>query len=387
MRILLIHNRYKEKGGEDFVVATEYELLQQNGHDVFLLEFDNKNIKSGVGTIKAGIQSFYNLSSARILKSTIKSLNPDIIHIHNIFYIVSPSVFHVANKYGIPVVMTLHNYRLICVGALLLRNNLVCEICINKTFPLSGVKYKCHRNSALESLQLVAMTGLHKLLGTWRQKVGRYIVLTEFGKNKMLNSSLGLKEDQVVVKANSVEDRGHESEKSRSPFYLFIGRLSEEKGIQVLLESISHFQYPLTVIGDGPFKELVIEYSKKYDCINYLGFQDKSSIIKSLKACKALIFPSTWYEGMPLTLLESFSTGTPVICSDMENLNKIVKDQYNGLLFNAGSAKSLASTIQSFNKYPNKKYYENARQTYDDYYTEKINYNNLMNVYQGLIAK
>ena len=387
MRILLIHNRYKEKGGEDFVVAAESELLRQNGHDVFLLEFDNKNIKSGIGTLKAGIQSFYNLSSAKILKSTIKSFKPDIIHVHNIFYIVSPSIFYVAKRQNIPIVMTLHNYRLICAGTLLLRNNQVCELCIDKTFPLSGIKYKCQRNSAIQSLQLVAMTGLHKLLGTWRQTVSRYIVLTEFGKDKILSSSLGLKEDQLVVKVNSVEDRGFVSGKSRSSHYLFIGRLSEEKGIRVMLESLNFFKYPLTIIGDGPLKDLVIESSKKHDSISYLGFQDKKSIIESLKTCKALIFPSTWYEGMPLTLLESFSTGTPVICSDMPNLNQIVLDDYNGVLFTAGSPKYLARAVQNFDKCANKSYYENARQTYNDHYTEKNNYNHLIELYQGLIAK
>jgi hypothetical protein len=192
MKILLVHNRYQQYGGEDATYESEKELLESHGHTVRSLLFDNSQIR-GIGQrIKAGIQMIYNKESEGLLDKAIREFRPDLMHVHNFFYLASPSIFFAAEKNRVPIVVTLQNYRLICSGGLLMRNSEPCELCVNEIFPLSGVRYRCHRNSRLGTAYLTFQTGLHKLWNTWDQKITRYIAVTEFAKNKFMSSSLGL---------------------------------------------------------------------------------------------------------------------------------------------------------------------------------------------------
>jgi len=174
MKILIVHNTYQRKGGEDFVMESEANLLQQYGHQVEKMIFRNDDINSLGDKIKAAKGLFYNRESAKKLEQVINTFHPDIIHVHNIFYLASPSVFYEAKKLNIPVVVTLHNYRLICPGALLLRDAKVCELCVQKKFPLAGIRHGCHRGSSLQTAQLTLMTGIHKVLNTWKNKVSHW---------------------------------------------------------------------------------------------------------------------------------------------------------------------------------------------------------------------
>lgn len=388
MNILLINNKYLQFGGEEASFKNETELLERT-HNVKIAIFDNQYIDKDRNRFQIFFNSIFNYESYREIEKIILDFNPDVIHVHNIYYMVSPSVFFVARKYNVPIVLTVHNYRLVCSGAYLLRDSQICEICVNKVFPLHGIVHKCNRESYSQSFALTAITGFHKLIGTWQNRITKIIVLTDFAKRRLLNSSLKLSADKIVVKPNSVEDLGYVSQNEREGFFLFVGRLSSEKGINVLIDAANQSTTKIKILGDGPLKELVVAASLENPNLEYLGFKDRSFIVEAMKSCKALIFPSIWYEGLPLTILESFSTGTPVICSDIDNLNEIVVDRVTGLSFKNGDAISLSETLDYFNSNSSEmsNLYGNCRQEFLEKYSQEVNYHNLLSIYESLILK
>ncbi|MCU0437703.1 MAG: glycosyltransferase family 4 protein [Raineya sp.] len=386
MKILQIHNQYLHKGGEDSTVANEKDLLISYGEHVEQLFFDNSKI-SGFEKVKMLYKSIYNRNSSILLREKISSFKPDVIHTHNFFYVASPSIFYEAKRQQIPVVSTLHNFRLICSGSLLLRDGKTCELCTKAKFPIAGIKHKCFQDSTLKTAQLTFTTGIHKVLGTWKNKIDKFITFTEFTKQKLLKSSLQLPSEKLVIKPNFVSDMGFEPSGSRKNYFLYVGRLSQEKGIEVVLKATNHHKFPLEIIGSGDLEPMVKEYVSSNPHITYHGFQNKDFILEKMKAAKALIIPSVCYEGMPLALLECFSTGTPVIISDIDNLNEMVTNHQNGLHFKTGDAEDLAIKIAYFEKNDFKHFYENARNTYLTKYTPEINYKILMEIYQSVIKK
>jgi glycosyltransferase involved in cell wall biosynthesis len=386
MRILLIHNKYQQAGGENVVFEAECELLEKNSHRVEKVLFDNHIIQSDLDRFLAGVKSLYNFESANMLETAIRKFNPDVIHVHNIFPIASPAVFYIAEKHAIPIVATLHNYRLICPSATLFHNGKIYEKSIHSTFPLDAIYEGVYRNSKIETACAVLMTGIHKLLGTWKNKVDRYIVLTEFAKNKFLNSSLGVPAEKMVVKPNFITDPGT-GYYSREDFFLFIGRLTEEKGIKTILECAKKSKKNIKIIGDGPLREEVQKQASLHSNIQYLGFQDKETILDILKRAKALLFASLWYEGFPMTILEAFASGTPVICSKLGGPGEIVENNISGLHFTPGDAEDLAQKmlLLSQDKVLVSSLGKGARQAFLEKYSEESNYQTLLNLYIDVI--
>lgn len=384
MRILLVHNTYKHRGGEDAVFEDETQLLRRN-HQVETLLFDNEGLDQ-LPAHQIILNSISNKNSVKVLRDKITSFSPDIVHVHNLFYTASPSILAVPKEFNIPVVMTLHNFRLVCNSALLLREGNVCELCINKTFPIHGIYHKCFQNSALKSFQLTLITSIHKAKSTWTNNVDKYLVFSEFLKNKFIDSSLKLKSSQIEVKPNFVEDFGMGDYQEREDFYLFIGRLSEEKGVRIMLKAFEQSSKKLEIVGDGDLKNIVNNYMMNNKNVTYHGFQKKQFIIDRLKKCRALIFPSVWYEGMPITLLESFSTGTPVIISDQHNIRDYVDHEKDGLHFKNKSAEHLSAAINHFDEIHNNNFYVNSRRKYETLYSPEINLKQLETVYQNLLS-
>jgi glycosyltransferase involved in cell wall biosynthesis len=349
--------------------------------------FDNLQIKTAKDVFLSGIGSVYNVQSANRIDAMIRFFKPDVIHVHNFFPLVSPSVFFVAAKFGVPVIVTLHNYRLICPSYSLYHDGKIYEKSIHKVFPVDAVLKGVYRESKIQTASTVLMTGIHKLAGTWKNKVDTYIVLTEFAKNKFLDSSLEVPAEQLVVKPNFTDDLGV-GEEQRENFFLFIGRLTEEKGIQTVLDAAATGDFTLKIIGDGPWRETVETYSAKHQNIVYAGFKQKPYIISELKKCKALVFPSVWYEGFPMTILEAFSTGTPVITSKLGGMAEIVDDEKNGLHFLPGNSTDLVKKINLLtnNAGLSVKLGKQARQDYQDKYTPEKNYSLLLSIYEQAIA-
>jgi glycosyltransferase involved in cell wall biosynthesis len=388
MKILLIHNKYKLSGGEDSMFDAEKNILESYNHSVRTLFFDNKEIDSIKKMVKLSYQLIYNKKSEEIVNHAIEDFRPDIIHVHNLFYMASPSILFAAYKNGIPVVITLHNYRLICSGSLLMRDSQPCELCINKIFPLSGVRYGCHQGSKIKTAQLTLATGIHKLMKTWTNKVSMYIASTEFARYKFINSSLNLLPEKILVKSNSVVDLDISNFEDREDYFLFVGRLSKEKGIEILLKAFEKRNIIIEIVGDGPFRDLTEIISTTNPNIKYWGYIDRPAMISKLKKCKALIVPSVCYESLPTAILEAFSTGTPVIISDIGNLNEIVSDNYNGMHFKNNDSADLYKVVEKFDKnnLQYKELYLNARKTYLEKYTPEMNYRNLIDIYNTAIS-
>jgi glycosyltransferase involved in cell wall biosynthesis len=388
MRILLIHNYYQQAGGEDTIFQTESELLASHGHVIERLAFDNKTIKTFFDKIFSGLRLIYNPASARALKKRIEVFNPDIIHVHNFVPIASPSIFFVAKKLNIPVVLTLHNYRLICPSATLFHNGKIYEKSIRSLFPLDAILKGVYRNSSIQTAALAMMIILHRLLGTWKNKIDYYLALSHFAKDKFVQSSLGLPENKFVIKTNSVSDRGV-GDSVRGDFFLFVGRLTEEKGVRTLLQATKLYDFKLIIIGEGPLEDLVKSEAQSNSNIRFLGYLDRHATINYMKECRALIMPSCWYEGLPLTILEAFSTGTVVIASKLGTMAEIIQDGFNGLHFRTGNEKELVSKIAHLLAHDEmvKSISREARNTYLRYYTMERNYELLNNVYRKAIKE
>lgn len=389
MRVLCIHNRYQQEGGEDVALELEVNLLRQNGHETEVLLFENRQISTVADKLKTGLQSLYSFSSARSLLQAIDRFRPDIIHVHNLFFVASPAILVAANKRRVPVVMTLHNYRLVCSNALLMRDGQVCELCVRKKFPLAGIKYKCYRGSAIESALVTGITGMHKLAGTWKHYVDQYIVLTRFAKAKFLASSLDVQEHQLSVVPNFVPDTIN-SQVVRENFFLYVGRLSVEKGLPVLIKAFSNVSAgSLVIIGDGPERQALEQQAALYPNIRMVGKKNKAEVLDLMRRCKALVFPSVCYEGMPYTILEAFSLGTPVLASNLGAMAEMIKNEYNGLHFKPNDADDLKHCLTKFAALGEAQRIlgSNARLTYEELYHPQIHYKTLMTVYQKAIER
>ncbi|MEX1241865.1 MAG: glycosyltransferase [Cyclobacteriaceae bacterium] len=387
MKILLIHNKYKEAGGEDAVFQAEADLLARNRNIVETMVFDNGDIKTYWDKLLSGLRVIYNPVSARQLESKVHEFDPEIIHVHNFVPLASPSIFFVAKRYRIPVVLTLHNFRLICPSATLFHKNEIYEKSTRSVFPLGAVIKGVYRDSILQTAAVALMTAVHSVIGTWKNRIALYVALTSFARKKFMDSAIGIPENKLVVKQNFIRDCGR-GEIGRQDYYLFVGRLTEEKGIRTLLEATLLSDFKLVIIGEGPLSNVVTEAAKESSRITYLGFQDKSAVIAHMKRCKGLIFPSLWYEGLPITLLEALCCGTIVIASKLGSMAEIIEHGFNGLHFQAGNAKDLVSRIDEVNANPGyfKSLSAKARLTYLENYTPEKNYSMLMNIYNRALT-
>ncbi|SOD78851.1 glycosyltransferase family 4 protein [Spirosoma fluviale] len=390
MRVLLIHNYYHQRGGEDVIFEQEVDLLRENGITVETLIFTNDQFDGTMlGNARSAIQSFFNWQSAKRLDLAIRQFRPDVVHIHNLFYTASAAVIWTAKKRNIPVVMTLHNYRLVCVNGLLMREGKIpCEQCLTKLIALPGVQNACFRDSKAQSAHLSAITGLHKLTGLW-QRVDRFVVVTDFARQKMLSSSLRLRPEQLSVKPNFVADAGYVDPAEREDFFLYVGRLTFEKGLGVLLDAAETDGFLLDIIGGGPLVSEVVRASENTPAIRYQGQQPRTIVLEALKRCRALIVPSLWYEGLPTVILEAFATGTPIICSDQQNLNEIVKDNHTGLSFRTGDSRDLCRIIRNFSEnIPNQqRLAQNAYREFQNRYTRALSLRAILTIYEEVIAK
>lgn len=385
MRIIIIHNFYKKSGGEDVVFEEETNLLRENGHDVECLTFDNKSINSSWKTVLYFFKSIYNPSSAKILRKRIIDFKPNIIHVHNTFLVASPSIYWVAYRMGIPLVQTLHNYRTICPSSNLYFDGQIYTKSVNKIFPLAAIFKGVYRNSIAYSFLVATISAVHKIIGTYKKGISKFICLSKHSKNIFTKSSLKLDESQIDVKPNFLKDPGKESIE-KEDFYIYVGRLTVEKGVKTLLKAFENIDKKLVIIGDGDLRNEVENASKNYKNIIYKGFQNREAIMKDIRKAQALIFPSEWYETFGLTIIEAFACKTPVIISDIGGHAQMIQEGMTGFHFKCGQHEDLKRAISVFEKTPNKNQFaENARKEYEEKYTAKKNYTYLIDIYKSLL--
>jgi glycosyltransferase involved in cell wall biosynthesis len=386
MRILIAHNRYQQAGGEDNVVSVEAKLLADHGHEVELWLVDNQDLPSSLtGKIKTALSTSYSLTSRAIALDKIRNFQPDVVHVHNFFPQLSPSIYDACLDENVPVVQTLHNYRLICPGALLMRDGQICEQCIIGS-PYQAALHGCYRGSKIGSLVVAHMVCQHRKQGTWHHKVNRFIALTDFAKRKFVEA--GFPAEKISVKANFVDDPLVESVPTHplNPgFALFVGRISEEKGIKTILKAWSKLddQILLKIAGTGPLESLLQDKNN----ILALGIQTRADINLLMIQADFLILPSEWYEGFPLVLVEAFAHGLPVIASRLGSMADIIKDGETGLLFNPADSQDLADKVRwlTNNMTECHRMGKNARASYLNYNTPEKNLHLLIDIYQQAI--
>lgn len=382
MRVLMIHNYYAYSGGEDAVFRNECALLREHSIKTTVFEFHNR--KSRLGKLIALLLSPFNFFSYWKISRYLDEYPVDLVHVHNWHFAASPAIILAAKNKGIPVVHTLHNHRLLCPSAMLFHKRKIYLKSLGKRFPWKAVFDRIYRNSFIQTLIVAFTVWLHKILGTWK-KVDRYITLSPFARNLILQSGLGIDPSKIVMKPNFTDDRGFEENAGNRSGFLFVGRLSEEKGIDILLNAAASAGVHLTIAGDGPMNEMVKSFEASHQSISYLGRQSQEEVIDLLKSHSAVILPSTCYEGMPMIVLEAFSTGTPVIATGLGAMPDIITEGYNGWLVEAANSKALENKLKSFEQLSldeKSRLSGNARNTYEQLYTPEANLQKILAIYR-----
>src|ERR1700722_15295850 len=385
MKVLMVRNRYQQRGGEDAVVEAETRLLGANGIDVRRFDADNDSISGLVAKIQVSASQFGVPSTAvSEFRNTVSSFRPDVVHLHNWFPTLSPSIFNICQSERVPVVHTLHNYRLLCAGATLFRDGRVCEDCIGNPLRTPGFAHSCYRNSFAGTAVATAGMLAHWSIGTWRRSVDRYIALTEFARHKMVEG--GLPSDKVIVKPNFVDpDPGIGS--GQGGYLLYVGRLTEEKGLRVLLECWrSAPDLPLLrIAGTGPLENEVSQAAATMDNVEWLGGRSSEEVIDLMREASALLCPSQWYEGMPRVVIESLAVGTPVIASRIGCYPEMIVDGQEGALFPTGDSSGLRVRLRSLLECKSLgSMRAKARRCFEMKYTGDLNYALLLNVYRSV---
>ena len=381
MRVLLVHNHYQQRGGEDQVFQDESDLLKRYGHEVLQYTRHNDALKK-MGRLDAARRTVWNSQVYRELGSLIRKERPVLMHCTNTFPLISPAAYSAAKAEGVAVVQSLHNYRLICPKATLMRDGKVCEDCIGRVVAWPAVKHACYRESRAATATLVAMSTTHRLLGTLHNKVDRFIALTEFGRKKFVQA--GLPAERIAVKPNFVEpDLGFAH--GAGEYVVFVGRLSVEKGIDTLVNAWAQNPTlpPLRIVGDGPLADVVRAASEKHDHIDWLGSRSPVETQQLIGDAMLLIFPSIWYEGLPKTIVEAFSRGTPIVASRLGVMEELIDDDRTGLLFKPGNSAALADAVKKLasDAAHLAEMRHDARKEFELHYTADRNYASLMNIY------
>lgn len=375
----MVHTYYQQPGGEDAVFEAEKTLLEAKGHEVIPLILHNRALES-MPRRRQTVVTVWNGEAYQNLRLLIRDKRPQVVHIHNTFPLASPAVVHAAKAEKLPVVMTLHNYRLLCVNALFFRQGRVCEDCLGH-LPWRGVVHGCYRNSRAASAVVAGMLTFHRFLGTW-DMVDRYIVLTEFSRQKFIQA--GFPPEKLVVKPNFVHpDPGVGS--GKGGYALFVGRLSPEKGIGTLLKAWENLggRVPLKIVGDGPLAEEVRRAAERMPGVEWLGRKAPDEVYALMGEAAFLVFPSEWYEGFPRVIAEAFAKGLPVLATALGAQGTIIEDGRTGLLFRPGDPEDLAAQVAWLWEHPKElaRMRQEARREYEEKYTAERNYQLLMEIY------
>jgi glycosyltransferase involved in cell wall biosynthesis len=386
-RVLQVHTRYRQTAGEDEVVAAEKRLLEESGITVAQVLFDNpapgENPVSPARLAQI-ISAIWSRTAARRVRDSIKANGSQVVHVHNTFVSASPSVYEAAEACGVPVVQTLHNYRLVCPAATVYRAGHPCTDCLGRAVPWPAVAHACYRGSRAQSAVVAATLAVGRVRGTYSRRIGAYLALTRFQRDLLVRG--GLPAEKVHVVPNFLEPDPGVTDGPRRGF-LFVGRLSEEKGLPTLVRAAALVPGTIRVAGEGPLTPLVQAAGRKGD-LEVLGHLDKAAVFDQLRRAVAMVLPSVWFEGLPVSVLEAFATGTPVIASRIGSLAELVRDGVTGLLATPGDDRDLADRQRWASDHPAemRQMGLNARLEYETKYRGDVHLNALLDTYQRLIA-
>jgi glycosyltransferase involved in cell wall biosynthesis len=387
MEIVQVHNNYKFKGGEETVFEDTVNLLIREGISVSILSRSSYNDKnSNFKKISTFFSSLYSKSAAKEMKQIILNKKPDIVHIHNIYPFISTSIFNICQKEMIPIVMTCHNYRLVCPISICFINNQICERCIG------GKEYWCIikncRRNIFESTAYAWRNVLPRLLNTFQKNISRFICVSEFLKSRFIE--FGINEKKIAVLPNMINTNmiSKQNENSANGQYIaYVGRLSNEKGIDILLKATSKLpDLPVRIAGNGPLMSKIIKYTSIN--LKILGQLNRSEMVTFYKNARFLVVPSLWFETFGLIILEAMSNGIPVIASRIGAIPELVEDGITGLLFEPGNHIELATKMKMLweNYDLCKKMGEIGKERVIKKYNESAYFNNLLSIYKHTLS-
>lgn len=390
VKVLIIHNFYRSSApsGEDSVFQNEKTLLSGKGVDVVTYEMFNDKIDTSSFAHRArlALNTAWSNDTYQAVEHLIKQTKPDIAHFHNTFPQISPSAYAACRNNGVPVVQTLHNFRLICPGGLLLRDGRPCEDCVGTNL-LPALRYRCYRGSLPATGALVWMLLRNRWHGTYTTLVNRYIALTEFAASRLIAG--GLPKDHISIKPNftpGVPAAGP----GDGGYAVYVGRLSAEKGVRTLISAWKRLpEVPLKILGDGPLRqelERLVAIQKLP--VEFLGFCDRTTIVNVVGRAAIQIIPSEWYETFGLAVIEAYACGTPVVVSRIGSLDEIVREGETGVKFEAGDADALARTVRQLLGDPTQLFAmrKKARAAFLANYTPERNFQLLMDIYHRTLA-
>ena len=390
MKIVLVHNFYRQAGGEDVVFQSEKRLLERAGHTVIPYIRSNTELSDATLVDRIGIayQMIWSQKTRHSFAAILDAECPDVVHAHNTFMVISPSIYGACSERHIPVVQTLHNFRLLCPASSFFRDGVVCEECVDHSL-VRSVLHGCYRNSRKASAAVALTLATHRALRTWESSVTRYIALTHFAKDKFVDA--GFPAERFVIKPNFANpDPGEKI--GAGDYALFVGRIDKTKGTRILLQAWERLpvMYPLHVVGDGPdlqWMEARVRELQLSEVI-FRGRLSHAAAVETVKGARFTIAPSTWYEGFPMCIVESFACGTPVLCSRLGGMSEIVEDHVTGLHFNPGDPQDLAKKVEWAWNHPLELAWMGrmARLKYETDYNADKNYSLLMDIYEEAIA-
>ena len=346
-RILLVHNRYQQAGGEDAVVDAQAALLERHGHQVQTLVMDNHEISEAGGLldrVRLARRTIWSADGIQRVREATRAFRPQVVHAHNTFPLLSPAIHGAARAEGAATVQTLHNYRLVCPSAVLYRDGRPCHDCVGRTIPWPGVLHACYRDSRPATAVVAAMITVHRVRRTWARDVDQFVVLAAFARDRLIEG--GIPPRLVTVQPNFVDQQPRPVDGPGEGF-LFVGRLTEDKGVRTLLAACE--QLPdgirVSIAGTGPLEQEVVAAASTNPNIVYLGRLDQAGVSEAIGRARAVLVPSHWYESCPLTVLEAYAGGRPVIASGHGGLAEIVIDGLTGFHVRPADAVDLADRL------------------------------------------
>jgi glycosyltransferase involved in cell wall biosynthesis len=386
MKVLLVHNEYQQPGGEDIVFRLEHQLLSSFGHQVVTYRRTNHEIDcySTLRRLLLVRQMTWAGDTQREIGTLLRREKPDIVHVHNTFTQISPSIYAECRKAEVPVIQTLHNFRLLCPAATFYRDGRICDECVTHSLGRSVI-HGCYRNSRWATAAVASMLATHRRLPTWSHNIASYIALTEFARRQFIRG--GLAGEKISVKPNfAAPDPGPGTHSGG--YAIFVGRLSPEKGLRSLLQAWRRLlnTVPLRIVGDGPLRAELMKYAEQnmLSSVRFMGRLGRAEAQEAIKDARFLILPSACYENFPMTIVEAFAGGTPVICSRLGAMQEIVRHQHSGLLVDPNNSEQLADSVAWGWAHPARMRAMGtaARREFELKYTAEKNYLLLMDIYQ-----
>ncbi len=381
MKILILHEYYQQPGGEDSVFRAERDLLKSHGHDVRCHTVHNDTIGQ-FSHLSLARQTVWSRTAYNTVSALLRDFPADVVHCHNTFPLLSPSVYSAARKARAAVVQTLHNYRLICIGPDLFRDGHACEACVGHGTPWRGVVHRCYRQSLGASATAATMLAVHNALGTWSKHVSCFVVPSAFAREKFIAG--GLPAALLKIKPNFVSNPVGDIPATEKPRRgaLYVGRLVEEKGVSDLLNATKESRVPITLAGEGP----LVQQARNTGAAT-LGHVSKEVVYREMQRAAFLVAPSRYYETFGLAVIEGFANGLPAIVPRESALAELVEDGQTGLIFCHGKSGDLTRKMAWAASHPEAiaEMGHNARRVYEDRYTPERNYRMLMEIYDAAI--